>query len=80
MANSGFNNPIKAKNPRPKERRIETNYIGPSYDERSSCYMNAGVDYGVGFKAPVGRKGNPNMKAPTLPQGRINTMEIYETY
>lgn len=38
---------IKSKNP--------WNFDQPEYDERTSCYVNAGSHYGVGHRQPVGK-------------------------
>ena len=47
----------------------------PQYDQRSSCFVNAGTHYGVGINQPVGHLGNPKDALDTLPQGRVNTLE-----
>ena len=47
----------------------------PQYDQRSSCYINAGTNYGLGINQPVGHSGNPKSKVDALPQGRVNTLE-----
>jgi hypothetical protein len=39
---------VKAKNP--------WDFDQPEYDERSSCYVNAGSHYGLGHRQPVGSK------------------------
>ena len=40
----------------------------PQYDERSSCYINAGTDHKVGYKQPVGHHGDANRLSDVLPQ------------
>lgn len=73
MSKSGFKDPIA---PKPgKKKRSPWDFRCPPYDERTSSYISAGNHYGVGYKQPVGRKGNPSKNAPTLPYGRINTMK-----
>lgn len=49
---SGFKNNLKG----PKGKTVKTpwNFEQPPYDERSSCYVNAGTYMGVGKKQPVG--------------------------
>ncbi len=73
---TGFKNPIEAK----AEKSIKSpwNFDAPPYDERSSCYVNAGSHYGVGHTQPVGKVGNPKQEAATLPKDRRNvkTMEV----
>lgn len=65
---------------RPKGKRINSpwNFNCPPYDERASCYVDAGSHYGIGFKNPVGHKGDPKMRVATLPFGRPKTMEVDE--
>ena len=80
---SGFSDPTAIKKQNPKDHPIEGkkspwDFRCPQYDERSSCYVNAGTHYGTGHRQPVGHEGNPKERATTLPYGRINTMEIDE--
>lgn len=82
---SGFKDPISIKKQDPKDKPIDGkpyplgwDFRCPQYDQRSSCFVNAGTHYGVGHKQPVGHKGNPKERAPTLPFGRVNTMEVDE--
>ena len=51
-----FPDPIAVK---PKDKKVPNpwNFDQPSYDERSSCFVNAGSCYGVGHKTPVGKEG-----------------------
>jgi hypothetical protein len=74
---SGFKDPIAPKI-NPKTKKSPWDYRQPPYDERSSCYVDAGSHYGVGHKQPVGREGAPKTKAEVLPFGRINTMKTDE--
>ena len=76
-------NAIKNQKPEDKPKQGKPYHLGwdfrcPQYDERSSCYVNTGTHYGVGMKQPVGNTGNPKERAPTLPFGRVNTMEVDE--
>jgi hypothetical protein len=70
---SGFHDPIA---PKAKERKQKTpwDFQAPEYDERSSCFVQAGSSYGVGHKNPVGHEGNPKARVPTMPFGRPKTM------
>jgi hypothetical protein len=61
-----FPDPIKAKQKKNGDYPFE--FKAPKYDERSSCYMKAGDDYGLGHKQPVGHDGNPKQFVSTLPQ------------
>ncbi len=71
---TGFKDPIAVKNEQ-KKVKSPWNFDQPHYDERSSCFVNAGSHYGVGHRQPVGHKGNPTSKASTLPFGKVNTMK-----
>ncbi len=61
-----FHDPIA-----PKEKKIKGkspwDFRCPPYDERSSCYMHAGTNYGVGHKNPVGHDGKVKQRVPTMP-------------
>lgn len=52
-------------------------FRSPQYDERSSCFIEAGTRYGVGHKTPVGKMGKTSNKGP-IPFGRVKTMEVDE--
>ena len=71
---SGFKDPIAVKEN--KKMKSPWDFTCPDYDERSSCYVNAGTHYGVGHNQPVGHEGNPKTSSPALPQGRVKTMEV----
>lgn len=73
---SGFSDPIAPKSG--KQKKSPWDYTAPVYDERTSCYINAGDHYGVGHRNPVGHKDNPKSRVPTLPYGRVNTMKVSE--
>lgn len=80
---SGFKDPAAIKNQRPEDKPKDGknspwDFRCPQYDQRSSCFVNAGTHYGVGHKQPFGHAGNPKLRVPTLPYGRIKTMEIDE--
>lgn len=69
---TGFHDPIEVKEG--KKMKSPWNFDQPQYDERSSCYVNAGSHYGVGHNQPVGHAGNPKTSSPALPKGRVDTM------
>lgn len=73
---TGFYDPIAIKEG--EHKKSPWDYRQPPYDERTSCYVNAGSHYGVGHNQPVGHKGPPKTKSPCLPEGRVNTMKTYE--
>ncbi len=79
---TGFKNPIdKSPKPdfKPKDGKPETiwDYRHPHYDERSSCFVKAGSEYGVGYRNPVGTEKVSDKSA--VPYGRIATMRIDES-
>lgn len=79
-----FQDPIKIKTQRPKDTPKDGvppwDFKAPHYDQRSGPYVQAGVNYGVGHKQPVGHKGDPKSRVSTLPYGRdVPTMEVDET-
>lgn len=49
-----FKNKIEEKT----EKTIKSpwDFTCPHYDERTSCYVNAGSHHGVGYRQPVGSK------------------------
>lgn len=71
---TGFPNPIDKSYK--KEKKSPWNFDQPHYDERSSCFVNAGSHYGVGHKQPVGHSGNPKKEVPCLPNSKRKGMEV----
>jgi len=79
---SGFKDPIEPRSQKPKDQPVDGkpttwDFRCPQYDQRSSCFVKAGTDYGVGFKQPVGTKSITSGLA--VPFGRVNTMKVDET-
>lgn len=71
-----FKDPIAIKKQEPKDspKDGKPNPAGwdfrcPQYDQRSSCYVRAGTDYGQGHTQPVGHSGEPLKHVPVLPSG-----------
>jgi len=80
---SGFKETNSIKKQHPKSMPKDGNKTPwenqmPTYDQRTSCFVNVGTHYGVGHNQPIGHKGNPKSKADVLPMGRVNTMRIDE--
>ncbi len=82
---TGFNDPIEAKS-KPMETPAGYNdpkspwdFRCPNYDERSSCFVKAGSDYGVGHRNPVGSKDHKKEDS-VIPKGRVNTMKVSGKY
>lgn len=69
---------FKETNPAPKEKSMKSpwNFDCPQYDQRSSCFVNAGSHYGIGKKQPVGHEGNPKQEG--VPRGRVGTLKVDE--
>lgn len=78
---TGFKEPNGIKKQEPQDKPVDGkkspwDFTCPQYDQRSSCFVNAGTHYGVAMKQPVGTEGNPKSRVDTLPYGRVNTMKI----
>lgn len=71
---TGFKDPITPKSG--KEKQSPWDFRCPPYDERTSCFVNAGSHFGVGHKNPVGREGPTKKNVDTLPFGRPKTMQV----
>ncbi len=71
-----FEEPIAP--PKTKKMKSPWNFDAPKYDERSSCYVNAGSHYGVGFTQPVGHEGNPKSTVAAMPEHKAKTMKVDE--
>jgi len=46
-------------------------FKAPSYDNRTSCSMSAGDDYGIGFRNPVGTHKTSSIESGPIPQKAI---------
>lgn len=46
-------------------------FKAPSYDNRTSCSISAGNDYGVGFKTPVGKTKARGLTEGPIPFGCV---------
>jgi len=61
-----------------KKNSSTWNFNAPKYDQRSSNFINAGDNHGVGKRQPVGHEGNPKQTVSCLPMGKMTTMRIDE--
>ncbi len=81
---TGFKEPNAIKKQKPEDKPVDGkkspwDFRCPEYDQRSSCFVNAGTHYGVGINQPVGHEGNPKSSADgIMPFGRVKTMEVNE--
>jgi hypothetical protein len=77
---TGFKDKVDSQSP--KKFKNPWDFTAPAYDERTSCFINAGTHHGVGKNQPVGTEGNPK-GADAVPKGRIETLKVanvsYET-
>lgn len=79
---TGFKDRAAIKKQEPKDKPVDGkpyplgwDFRCPQYDQRSSCFINAGTKYGVGITQPVGHSGQPKERADCLPFGRVNTLK-----
>lgn len=75
---SGFKDALEIKNQKPKDKPIDGkdspwDFRGPQYDQRSSCFIQAGTNYGTGVTNPVGKERSSGSLA--VPFGRVDTMK-----
>jgi hypothetical protein len=60
------------KDPIAPKKKEDGNYPfefkAPSYDNRSSCSISAGNDYGIGFRTPVGKDRAGPITSGPIPQ------------
>lgn len=70
---TGFKDPIAR--PQGKEKKSPWDFRCPTYDERSSCSIDAGSHYGIGHRNPIGHTGQVKSRVDTLPFGRVKTFE-----
>lgn len=69
---TGFKDPIDDEKDLKKVRN-PWSFAQVPYDERSSCFIEAGTNHGVGKRTPVGTDKVSNRDV--IPKGRINTLE-----
>jgi len=78
---TGFKETNKIKYQKPKDvEKSPFSFKCPQYDNRSSCFIQAGTTYGVGMRQPVGHDGNPKTTAEVLPKGRVHTLKVQDEY
>lgn len=77
---TGFKDRTEPKNQKPEYKPKDGknspwDFRAPQYDERSSCFIKAGTNYGVGVAQPVGTE-KPT-KGYAVPTGRVETLSLY---
>ncbi len=71
---SGFKDRLAIHDEKPMKSPWD--FTQPDYDQRSSCFVNAGSHYGVGHKQPVGLTSARNKGA--IPVGKTMGMTVDE--
>jgi len=76
---TGFKDRTEPKNQKPEYfpkdgKSSPWNWEAPAYDQRSSCFIQAGTNYGVGTAQPVGTEKASGKMA--VPFGRVETMRV----
>lgn len=64
--NKVLKDPIAPKQKKDGDYPFE--FKAPSYDNRTSCSISAGNDYGVGFRVPVGKEKAGSIESGPIPQ------------
>lgn len=63
-----MSDPFKGFTP-PKERKTSYSFKAPTKEEATTGrWMNAGDNYGVGYKCPTGKEKARSLKAGSIPQ------------
>lgn len=70
---TGFKNILEEKG---KEKKGPWDFRCPTYDNRSSRFMDAGSHQGIGHKNPIGHTGPSKQRVDTLPYGKVNTPTV----
>lgn len=74
--NTGFKNSIEPN--KGKSIKNPWSYEQVPYDQRSSCFVNAGTYHGVGKKTPVGTENVSQENC--VPKGRVDTLSLKPPY
>lgn len=64
--NKVLKDPIAPKQKKDGDYPFE--FKAPSYDNRTSCSMSAGDDYGTGFRTPLGKEKARSLSEGPIPQ------------
>jgi hypothetical protein len=80
---TGFKDRTEVKNQKPKDKPVDGknspwDFTCPQYDQRSSCFVQAGTNYGVGVRQPFGSESPSNTGA--IPYGRVDTLKVVFDY
>ena len=78
---TGFKDPAKPKEISPKNSPVNGknspwDFRTPTYDQRSSCFVQAGTDYGVGTKPNIGVE--KTTAYGNVPYGKVDTLRVDE--
>lgn len=77
---TGFKDPAAIKSQKPEDKpkngkNTPWDYTCPQYDQRTSCFINAGTNYGVAHRQPVGHKDGARERVDVVPFGRVNALK-----
>jgi hypothetical protein len=80
---SGFKDRTAIKKQKPEDDPKDGNkspwdFRCPEYDQRSSCFVNAGTHYGVGVNQPIGTEKQISGSSYAVPVGHPSTMRVDE--
>lgn len=50
------------------EGKYPFDFKAPSYDNRTSCSISAGDDYGIGHRNPIGKDSAKGLESSPIPQ------------
>lgn len=71
-----FHDPIAPK--KKEDGKAPWSFKSPSYDNRSSCSIKAGDDYGIGFRQPVGSMSDKGKSPIPMKAMRMSADEVVE--
>lgn len=73
-----FHDPIEPNMKKEEGKKNPWDFRCPPYDKRTSCYMDTGTHYGVGFTNPVGHDGAVKLRVSTMPFDQRRGMQTDE--
>lgn len=65
--NKVLKDPIAVKQKK-RDGLKQWSFKAPSYDNRTSCSLSAGDDYGIGHRIPVGKEKAGSLESGPIPQ------------
>ena len=72
MSKSGFHDPIA-----PSERKTSSNFAAPTKEGATTGrWMNAGDNYGSGYRTPVGKEKAKGLSSGPIPMESLSLIHI----